>query len=76
MLDAPVRRLTSFPLPNRRAELAQAWLERRRLEQPQGDVDLSLDVIARTLGIPVIGRHTALGDATAVALAWLSLARD
>lgn len=73
MLDAPVRRLTGFPLPNPRAELAQAWLDRRRLEQPQGDVDLSLDVIARTLGIPVIGRHTALGDATAVGLAWLAL---
>lgn len=74
MLDPAVRRLTGFPLPNPRVELAQAWLEHRRLEQPQGDVDLSLDTIARALGIPVLGRHTALGDATAVALAWLALA--
>ena len=74
MLDASVRALTGFPLPNRRAELAQAWLDRRRLEQPRGDVDLSLDTIARQLDIPVHGRHTALGDAVTVGLAWLALA--
>ncbi|HEU0153249.1 MAG TPA: exonuclease domain-containing protein [Arenimonas sp.] len=74
MLDAPVRRLTGFPLPNARVELAQAWLDHRRLEQPRGDINLSLDEITRQLGIPVLGRHTALGDATAVGLAWLALA--
>jgi len=73
MLAPAVRRLTGFPLPNPRAELAQAWLDRQRLEQPQGDVNLSLDVITGRLGIPVLGRHTALGDATAVGLAWLAL---
>lgn len=75
MLDPAVRALTGFPLPNPRQELAQAWLERQRLAQPRGDIDLSLDTLATTLDLPVLGRHTALGDATLVALAWLSLSR-
>jgi DNA polymerase-3 subunit epsilon len=75
MLDPAVRALTGFPLPNPRQELAQAWLEHQRLSQPQGDIDLSLDTLARKLELPVLGRHTALGDATLVAVAWLSLSR-
>lgn len=74
MLDPHVRRLTGFALPNPRFELAQAWLDRERLARPQGDINLSLDVIAPALGIPVLARHTALGDATVVGLAWLALA--
>ena len=29
--------------------------------------------MAQTLGVPVVGRHTALGDATTVALCWVAL---
>lgn len=76
MLDPHVRALTGFPLPNPRVELGQAWLERRRWETPQGDIDLSLDAIAAGLGLPVLARHTALGDATVVGLAWLALSAD
>lgn len=75
MLDPAVRALTGFPLPNPRQELAQAWLERQRQAQPLGDIDLSLDTLAARLELPVLGRHTALGDATLVALAWLALSR-
>lgn len=77
MLDGPCRVVMGFPLPNRRAELGQAWLDHRRLADPHAHVDLSLDAIAAALGVPVLARHTALGDATTVALCWLALrARD
>lgn len=73
MLDRPMRVVLGFPLPNRRAELGQAWLDHRRLADPHAQVDLSLDAIAGALGVPVIARHTALGDASTVALCWLAL---
>ncbi|ODS61425.1 MAG: hypothetical protein ABS41_13010 [Arenimonas sp. SCN 70-307] len=73
MLDGPMRVVLGFALPNRRAELGQAWLDHRRLADPHAQVDLSLDAIAGELGVPVIARHTALGDATTVALCWLAL---
>lgn len=73
MLDGPMRVVMGFPLPHRRAELGQAWLDHRRLADPHAHVDLSLDAIAGALGIPVIARHTALGDASTVALCWLAL---
>mgnify|MGYP006143705021 FL=1 len=73
MLDGPMRVVMGFPLPNRRAELGQAWLDHRRLADPHAHVDLSLDAIAGALGVPVIARHTALGDASTVALCWLAL---
>lgn len=73
MLDGPMRVVLGFPLPNRRAELGQAWLDHCRLADPHAHVDLSLDAIAGELGVPVIARHTALGDVTTVALCWLAL---
>ncbi|KFN45884.1 hypothetical protein N787_02750 [Arenimonas metalli CF5-1] len=75
MLGPSVRALTGFPLPNPRQELAQVWLDHQRLAQPRGDIDLSLDGMAAALDLPALGRHTALGDATLVALAWLALSR-
>ena len=75
MLERPMRTVFGFPLPNRTAELCQAWLDHRRLADPHAHVDLSLDAIAAGLGLPVLARHTALGDASTVALAWLALQR-
>ncbi|MNM97599.1 DNA polymerase III PolC-type [compost metagenome] len=40
---------------------------------PDLHLDLRFDTLARTLDIPVHGRHTALGDAQAVALMFLRL---
>ena len=42
---------------------------------PDHAPQLSMDHILAHLRVPVIGRHTALGDATAVAVAYLALKR-
>ena len=75
MLAPHVRALTGFALPNPRVDLADAYLARQRRRHPDAPPDLSFEHIARSLGVPAIGRHSALGDATTVALCWLALQR-
>ena len=40
-----------------------------------GRGDLHFENVVKTLGIPVFGRHTAIGDAVVTALAYLALSR-
>lgn len=75
MLDPAVRALAGFPLPNPRTELSLAYRRHAAMAMPGREADCSLDAIARALGVPVLARHTALGDATTVALAWAALHR-
>lgn len=73
MLAPHVRGLTGFALPNPRFDLAEAYASRARRARPDVPPDLDFAHIAKDLGVPVIGRHSALGDATTVALCWLAL---
>lgn len=73
MLSPHVRALTGFGLPNPRVDLADAFAARARRAQPDAPPDLRFQHIADTLGVPVLGRHSALGDAVTVGLCWLSL---
>ncbi len=73
MLAEPVRAVTGFALPNASTDLAFAYARRCRRRQPETEPDMRLEAIAASLGVPVLGRHSALGDAVTVALAWLAL---
>lgn len=73
MLAPHVQGLTGFALPNPRADLADAFATRARRARPDVPPDLDFGHIADALGVPVLGRHSALGDATTVALCWLAL---
>jgi len=73
MLAGPARALTGFPLVNDRIDLAFEYARHRRRIQPEAEPDLSLEGIGKALAVPALGRHTALGDATTVAAAWLAL---
>lgn len=75
MLDPHVRRITGFGLPNRRVELAGEYRERQQRHMPDAAIDLRLEAICEALGVPMLGRHTATGDAVTVGLCWLALAR-
>lgn len=74
ILDRIVRSIHGFRLPNRVVELrdvhAAAW-RRRHPEQP--DPDLRYEAVMRAAGVPVVGRHSALGDAVTTAMAWIAL---
>ncbi len=75
MLAPHVRALTGFDLPNPTVDLADAVAAAQRRQRPDAPVNLDLVHIAERLGVPMIGRHTALGDATTVGLCWLALQR-
>jgi len=73
MLAPHVRALTGFALPNPRVDLAEAFAARARRAQPNAPPNLDFGHIAGSLGVPVLGRHSALGDAVTVGLCWLAL---
>lgn len=73
MLSPHVRALTGFGLPNPRVDLADAFAARERRAQPNAPPNLDFQHIATTLGVTVLGRHSALGDAVTVGLCWLAL---
>lgn len=73
MLAPHVKALAGFGLPNARAELGDAFAARQARARPNEPPNLDFAHITRTLGVPVLVRHSALGDATTVALCWLAL---
>jgi DNA polymerase-3 subunit epsilon len=73
MLAPAVGRLLGHGLPNPCSDVAHRYARFARLAQPRGDLDLSLEHIAARLELPLLARHTALGDACTAALAWLAL---
>lgn len=73
MLAPHVRLLAGFELPNPQVDLADAVAAAQRRQRPDAPVNLDLVHIAERLGVPMIGRHDALGDATTVGLCWLAL---
>ena len=73
MLSPHVRALAGFDLPNPTVDLADDVAARQRRQRPDAPVNLDLAHIASRLGVPMIGRHTALGDATTVGLCWVAL---
>ncbi|SEL16063.1 3'-5' exonuclease [Halomonas daqiaonensis] len=75
MLNRYLRPLFGFDLPNAGIDVAQTYQRQLRRSHPELDISPRFEKVAERLGVPVMGRHTALGDAVTTALIHLRLAR-
>ena len=73
MLDKYVRPMHGFGLPNKAIELSHVYHDIIKWRMVGGSVDLRFDTISKNLDIPILERHTALGDAITVALMYVRL---
>jgi len=73
ILDKYIRPRHGFGLPNKAIELSRIYQSTVKKPCAEADVDLRFDTISARLDIPMIKRHTALGDALTVALMYVRL---
>ena len=73
VLSKYLRQEFGFELPNKAIELSHVYHDIIKWKHVGGDVDLRFDTIAAKLDMPIIQRHTALGDAITVALMYVRL---
>ena len=60
-------------LDGARLDLRELFRQRELRRNPHDTPPQALDDILAAIGVPAVGRHTALGDATAVGMAFLEL---
>ena len=75
ILNRHLRPRFGFDLPNALIEVSQRYVRDLRRSHPEIEPNLRFEAVAKALGVPVIGRHTALGDAVTAALMYLRLER-
>ncbi|WP_409523807.1 3'-5' exonuclease [Nitrincola sp. MINF-07-Sa-05] len=73
VIDKFMRPLYGFGLPNKAIELSHVYHDIIKWKSVGGDIDLRFDTISKKLDVPIIQRHTALGDAITVALMYVRL---
>lgn len=77
ILNRQLRPRFGFDLPNSGIDVSQLYF--RQLRRSHVDAEpshLRFDSVAQALGVPVMGRNTALGDAVTTALMFLRLERS
>ncbi|RVU30261.1 MULTISPECIES: 3'-5' exonuclease [Neptunomonas] len=73
MLDKFIRPRYGFGLPSKAIELSHVYHDIIKWRSVGGNIDLRFDTISKHLDIPMLERHTALGDAITVALMYVRL---
>lgn len=76
VINRQLRFHLGFELPNAGIDLAQRYQRRQRHHHPQLEPLAPFARAAERLGVPVMGRHSALGTAVTTALMHLRLGRD
>lgn len=75
LLNRKLRRHLGFALPNAGIDLAQRYQRRQRHQHPHFMSSPRFDEVAERLGVPLMGRQSALGTAVTTALMQLRMAR-
>ncbi|RCV87607.1 3'-5' exonuclease [Billgrantia montanilacus] len=76
ILNRQLRPRFGFELPNSGIDVAQLYHRQLRRSAMEPDpTTIRFDTVAEVLDVPVMGRHTALGDAVTTALMYLKLER-
>lgn len=75
ILNRELRPRFGFDLPNATIDVALTYRRQLRRRHPEVDAFPRFERVAELLGVPVMGRHTALGDAVTTALMYLRLSR-
>ena len=75
-LDRYTKPLLGFSLPNQMIELSDLYRKSVVSKRPDVVPHLGFEEILDDLDVPIFGRHTALGDATTVAMAYIKLKRS
>lgn len=73
VIDRYLRPRFGFDLPNAYLDMTQLYLREMRRTRPQLEPDMRFEAVAKALSVPVMGRHTALGDAVTTALMYVRL---
>lgn len=75
ILNRYINELYGFELPNQFIEVSELYARRKRRHIPELSLDLTFEGLAKDLNVPVIGRHTALGDVISTSLMYIKLAK-
>ncbi|MGJ7456486.1 3'-5' exonuclease [Halomonas sp. RA08-2] len=73
ILNRELRPRFGFDLPNATIDVAQSYLRRLRRRHPEVESAPRFEKVAELLDVPLMGRHTALGNAVTTALIFLRL---
>ena len=73
ILNRYIKQLYKFKLPNRFIEVSEIYVSQKRRYIPEVQLDLTFEGLANDLNVPVIERHTAIGDVISTALMYIKL---
>lgn len=73
ILNRYIKQLYNFQLPNKFIEVSEIYVRKKRRLVPELQLDLTFEGLAKDLKVPVIERHTAMGDVISTALMYIKL---
>lgn len=75
ILNRYIRQLHNFQLPNQFIEVSEIYVRKKRRLYPDLPLKLTFEALATDLNVPIIERHTAIGDVISTALMHIKLTR-
>lgn len=73
ILNRYIQELYQFQLYNRFIDVSELYARLSRKKHPESELDLTFEGLAAGLDVPIIDRHTALGDVISTALMYVKL---